>query len=277
MGKAESMMAAYNRLNGVPCAGNKLLLTDILRGEWGFDGSVVTDCNGIKDLFDGHKYVDTVQEAIALAVNAGIDMECGDYFKKYLLEVVQSGKISEKTIDVAVRRLLLSRFRLGLYDPPELVPFNKIPIEVMDGPAHRALARETARQAIILLKNKDNLLPLDKNDIKTVAVIGPTADVCAMGGYTGKNSVVVSPLDGIKNKIDSSKVCYVKGTNVKITLPVIPTEYLMPPNAKDGQHGLLGEYFSNTELSGDPVFSRIDPVIDFNYSRSSPDPQIETC
>jgi beta-glucosidase len=274
-GKAESMMAAYNQLNGVPCAGNKLLLTDVLRGGWGFDGSVVTDCNGIKDLFDGHKYVANVQEAIALALNAGIDMECGDYFKKHLGEVVESGLVSEETINTAVRRLLLSRFRLGLYDPPELVLYNHIPHSVMDGLAHRALARETARQAIILLKNENTLLPLDKSKINSIAVIGPGADVCEMGGYTGKYSLAVSPLDGIKNKIDSSKVRFVKGTDIKITLPVIPGKYLVPPNAKSGEHGLLGEYFNNTDCSGDPVFSRIDSILDFDYSRGSPDTQIQ--
>jgi beta-glucosidase len=274
-GKAESMMAAYNALNGVPCAGNKLLLTDILRDEWGFTGSVVTDCNGIKDLFDGHKYVENVQEAIALALNAGIDMECGDYFKQHLLEVVADGLVSEEIIDQALRRLFLSRFKLGLYDPPELVPYNQIPLTVMDGQAHRALARETARQAIILLKNQDNILPLDKDKISSIAVIGPTADVCLMGGYGGKASIVVSPLEGIVNKFDSSKVRFVKGTDIKITLPIIPTDRLVPPNAKTGEHGLLGEYFNNTDCSGKPVFTRIDPLLDFDYSRGSPDPQIE--
>ena len=270
-GKAESMMAAYNRLNGVPCAGNKMLLTDILRGEWGFDGSVVTDCNGIKDLFEGHKYVANVQDAIALALNAGIDMECGNYFKEHLLKVVESGSVSEKTIDVAVRRLLLSRFRLGLYDPPELVPYNKIPHSVVDCPAHRELARQVAREAIILLKNDNNILPLDKNKINSIAVIGPNADICEMGGYTGKYSIAVSPLDGIKSKIDSTKVHYVKGTDIKITLPIISTDYLIPPNARPGEHGLLGEYFNNTELSGEPVLVRIDPILDFDFSRGSPD------
>ncbi len=268
-------MAAYNRLNGVHCAGNKMLLTDILRGEWGFDGSVVTDCNGIKDLFDGHNYVDNVQEAIALALNSGIDMECGDYFKKYLAEVVDSGMVSEVTINTAVRRLLLSRFRLGLYDPAELVPYNKIPHSIIDGPAHRELARETARQAIVLLKNEHNILPLNKNQIKSIAVIGPDADVCQMGGYTGSYSVAVSPLDGIINKVDSSKVKYVKGTDIKITLPLIPAEYLVPPGASSGEHGLLGEYFNNTDCSGDPVLTRIDSVIDFDYSRGSPGDQIQ--
>ena len=238
-GKAESMMAAYNRLNGVPCTGNKMLLTDILRGEWGFEGSVVTDCNGIKDLFDGHNYVDNVQEAIALAVNSGIDMECGDYFKKYLAEVVESGMVSEETIHTAVRRLMISRFRLGLYDPPELVPFNHIPHSVIDGPAHRQLARETARQAIVLLKNDGNLLPLDRNRIQSIAIIGPGAAVCEMGGYTGSYSVAVSPLDGLRNKVDSCKIHYVKGTDIKITLPVIPAENLVPPMQDPENTGCL--------------------------------------
>ena len=273
-GKAESIMAAYNRLNGIPCQANKMLLTDILREEWGFDGSVVTDCNGLKDLFQGHKYVSNVQEAIAVALNAGIDMECGDYFKQYLLDVVKSGLVAEETIDTAVRRLLLSRFRLGLYDPVEMVPYNQILQSVVDSPEHRDLARQTAREAIILLKNENNLLPLDKTRIHSIAVIGPNADVCQMGGYTGSYSVAVSPLDGIKNKIDSSKVYYVKGTDIKISPPVIPSDYLLPPDAKSGEHGLLGEYFNNTEFSGEPVLVRIDSLIDFNYSKGSPDDNI---
>ena len=280
-GKAQSIMAAYNRLNGVPCAGNRWLLTDVLKSEWGFEGSVVTDSNGLRDFYQGHKYVADVQESIALALNSGIDMECGDEFKKYLLDVVLSGKVSEETIDNAVRRLLLSRFRLGLYDPKELVPYNEIPKSVIDSKKHRALALQTAREAIILLKNArlpgfgNNLLPLDRNQINSIAVIGPNADVCQLGGYSGKYSEIVSPLDGIKNKIDSNKVFYVKGTNIKIELPVIPAEYLVPPNANPGEHGLKGEYFNNTDCSGEPVFSRVDPVIDFDYGRGSPDERIQ--
>ncbi len=274
-GNAQSIMAAYNRLNEVPCQGNKMLLTDILKDEWGFEGSVVTDCNGLRDLFQGHKYVDNVQESIALALNSGIDMECGDEFKKYLLDVVLSGKVSEETINNAVRRLLLSRFRLGLYDPKELVPYTKIPTSVIDSKEHRALARQAAREAIILLKNHEGLLPLDKDKINSIAVIGPNADVCQMGGYTSSYSVAVSPLDGIENKIGNSKVHYVKGTDIKIELPVIPSEYLVPPNAKSGEHGLMGEYFNNTDCSGEPVFTRLDPVIDFDFGRGSPDERIQ--
>lgn len=273
-GKVESIMAAYNRLNGVPCAGNKQLLTDILRNEWGFDGTIVSDCNGIKDLYEGHKYVANVQEAIALALNSGLDLECGDCFKASLAEVVDKGLVSEATIDTAVHRILLSRFRLGLYDPAEMVPYTKIPHSVVDGPENRELARNSAHEAIVLLKNEGNLLPLDKNKVKSVAVIGPNAAVCQMGGYTGAYSKAVSPLEGIINKLDSSKVHYIKGTDIKISLPVIPTEYLVPTDSRSGEHGLRGEYFNNTDYSDDPVLVRIDPIIDFNFGRGAPDPAI---
>ena len=273
-GKVEQIMAAYNRLNGVPCAGNKLLLTDILRNDWGFDGTVVSDCNGIKDLYEGHKYVANVEEAIALALNSGLDLECGDCFKASLAEAVKKGLVSAATIDTAVHRILLSRFRLGLYDPPEMVPYTKIPHTVVDGPENRALARKAAREAIVLLKNENHLLPLNIKEVKSVAVIGPNAAVCQMGGYTGAYSKAVSPIEGIINRLDNAKVHYVKGTDIKISLPVIPNEYLVPPDAKPGEHGLRGEYFNNTDCSGDPVLVRIDPVIDFNFGRGAPDPAI---
>jgi beta-glucosidase len=277
-GKAESIMGAYNRLNEIPCLANKFLLTDVLRDQWGFTGTVVTDCNGIRDLFTegmGHKYVKDVYEAIAAAVNAGIDLECGDEFKKYLSEVVQRGDISEAMIDRAVGRIFLSRFKLGLYDPPERVPYNQIPHSVIGSQKHRDLARQVAREAIILLKNRDNLLPLDKNTINSVAVIGPNADVCNLGGYSNKSAYLVTPLEGIRNKIGGEKVQYVKGTDINITAEVIPAEYLIPPNARPGEHGLLGEYFNNTDCSGEPVFSRVDSVINFNYGGAAPEERIK--
>ncbi len=276
-GNVASIMAAYNRLNGVPCQGNKELLTDILRDQWGFTGYVVTDCEGIQDFYlegKGHKYVATVQEAISVAINAGIDMECGGEFKHYLYQVIESGAISEEAIDRAVRRILLTRFRLGLYDPPEMVPFSKIPHSVIDSKEHRALARKVAQEAIILLKNSEDLLPLDKDQIKSVAVIGPNADVCHVGEYTGITSLLVSPLDGIKNKIGNEKVKFAKGTSVKIECPVIPAEYLFLPD-ETGDNGLLGEYFDNTTCSGDPVFTRVDSVLDFDFGLASPDNRLE--
>ena len=269
-GKVLQIMASYNRLNEVPSIGNKKLLTDILRGEWGYEGNVVSDCNGIRDLYEGHKYVANVQEAIALALNAGMDLECGDCFRDHLAEVVKMGLVSQATIDTAVYRILLPRFKLGLYDPPEMVPYNKIPHSVVDGKENRAVALEAARKTIVMLKNEGHLLPLDKNKIRTVAVIGPVAAVAELGGYTGGYSNAISPLQGIINKLDSTRVHYVKGTDVKITLPVIPSKYLIPAGGNPGEHGLKGEYFSNTDCSGEPVLTRLDTVINFKFGKGAP-------
>ena len=273
-GKVLQIMAAYNRLNGVPCVGNKKLLTDILRGQWGYEGNIVSDCNGIRDLFEGHKYVATVQEAIALAINSGMDIECGDCFRDHLTETVKMGLVSMATIDTAISRIMIPRFKLGLYDPPEMVPFTKISPSVMDSRAHRAVAKEAAQKTSVLLKNEHHLLPLAINKIKSIAVIGPNAAVAQLGGYTGGHSEVISPLQGIKNRLDSNYVYYVKGTDVKITLPLIPNEYLIPAGAKAGEHGLKGEYFNNVDCSGEPVLTRIDPVIDFKFGKSSPIPNL---
>jgi len=269
-GKAQSIMAAYNALNGVPCCCNRWLLTDLLRGEWGFDGSVVSDCNGIVDIYQNHRYAAGVDEAIALAVNAGLDMECGDLFKVHLAQVVQNGMISEATINQAVGRLLLGRFRLGLYDPPEMVPYSKIPMEVVDSPKHRALARETAAKAIVLLKNDGDLLPLNEKAIRTLAVIGPNADTTQLGGYTGRYSYAVSPLQSLIERVGKEKVFYDKGCAIHPTLPVIPSHLLFPPAAKPGEHGLRGEYFNNLTFSGAPVLVTIDTTLDFDWGRKSP-------
>ena len=267
---AMGIMAAYNALNGVPCIANRRLLTDILRGEWGFTGTVVTDCNGIKDLYAGHHWVENAKEAIIAAINAGTDIECGDSFKEYLLWLAQHDLVTEAAIDTAVRRILLSRFMLGLYDPPPQVPYTRIPADVVDGPKHRTLALEAAREAIILLKNEGKLLPLDTQKIHTVAVIGPLADVALLGGYTGKYSHAISPLEGLRNTFGAARVLYEKGTDVKITLPPLPPEMLMPPPETGEGPGLLGEYFADTSFSGKPVFTRIDSVIDFNFGKGSP-------
>jgi beta-glucosidase len=269
-GKVLQIMAAYNRLNEVPCIANKKLLTDILRGEWGYEGNIVSDCNGIRDLYEGHKYVATVQEAIALAINAGMDIECGDCFRDHLSESVKMGLIPMAAIDTAITRILIPRFKLGLYDPQDMVPYTKIPHSVLDSPEHRAVAREAAQKTIVLLKNENQFLPLDLKKTNSIAVIGPIAAVAELGGYTGGHSKAISPLQGIKNKLDSTKVHYVKGTDVKIALPVIPSEYLIPDGGKPGEHGLKGEYFKGVDCSGEPVLTRVDSIIDFKFGKNAP-------
>ena len=173
--KVEAVMGAYNRVNGEPACGSYELLIKILREEWGFEGHVVSDCGAIRDFYTDHKVVETPAQAAALAVNNGCDLNCGRVFE-HLLDAVNQGLLSEEAVDRAVKRLLRARFKLGMFDPEELVPFNWIPYEVNDCAEHRLLAREMARESIVLMKNEGSLLPLDKAKVKNIAVIGPNAD-----------------------------------------------------------------------------------------------------
>ena len=214
-GGAYSVMSAYQRFRGEPCSSNTLLLQDILRDEWGFEGYVVSDCGAIRDIFANHKVVETGEEAAARAVKAGCDLNCGEVYRM-LIDAVEQGLIDEETIDVAVKRLFLARFKLGMFDPPEMVPYAQIPYEVNDCPEHRALALRTARESMVLLKN-DGLLPLDKTRIKTIAVIGPNADSVEvlLGNYNGIPAQPVTPLAGIRKKVEPDiDVLYVKGCNI---------------------------------------------------------------
>ncbi|HEX3025129.1 MAG TPA: glycoside hydrolase family 3 C-terminal domain-containing protein [Chitinophagaceae bacterium] len=210
-GKAYSVMCAYNRLNGEACCGSNHLLTDILRNEWNFKGYVVSDCGAIDDIYQRHKIVETPGEAAALAVKSGCDLECLSTYQ-HLKEAVANKLITEAEIDVALKRLFTARLKLGMFDPPEMVKYTKIPYSVVDNKEHHQLALEAAHKSIVLLKNENNLLPLNKN-IKTVAVIGPDADETSvlLGNYNGTPSDPVSPLRGIREKLIHSKVLYAQG------------------------------------------------------------------
>ncbi|MHA1649089.1 MAG: glycoside hydrolase family 3 C-terminal domain-containing protein [Candidatus Helarchaeota archaeon] len=214
--KAASVMGAYNRLNGIPCCANKFLLQDLLRKEWGFDGYVVSDCGAIMWNRFRHKYFGSIAQSAAWAVKNGCDLNCG-FAYKFLSKAIKWGFITEEEIDRAVIRLMKARFQLGMFDPPEKVPYASIPYDVNNCPAHRQMALQVARESIVLLKNKDGFLPLDKN-IKTIAVIGPNAHSrkVLLGNYNGIPSKSVTPLEGIKAKVSSStKVLYTKGCNVR--------------------------------------------------------------
>jgi len=211
-GKAFSIMGAYNRYNGEACCASRRLLEEILRGEWGFSGYVVSDCGAIDDIWKYHRIVPTIEEASALAVKRGCDLDCG---REYLSlgKAVKQGFISEAEIDRSLKRLFETRFRLGMFDPPEMVPYAQIPYSVNDSPAHRELALKAARESIVLLKNDNHLLPL-KKDLKAIAVIGPNADVVKvlLGNYNGTPSKAVTPLEGIRRKLSpNTKVLYAKG------------------------------------------------------------------
>ena len=197
-GKAYSIMAAYNRFRGKACSGSDTLLTDILRKQWGFSGYVVSDCGAITDIYATHKIVKTPAEAAAIAVKAGCDLECGETYS-HLKEAVEKGYITEKEIDTSVKRLFTARFKLGMFDPQNKVPYNNIPLSVNDSKEHRDLSLTTALQSLVLLKNNNNALPLRK-DLSAIAVFGPNANErdVMYGNYNGFPSKSVTILEGIK-------------------------------------------------------------------------------
>jgi beta-glucosidase len=220
--KAFSIMCAYNRTNKEPCCASKTLLQDILRDNWDFKGYVVSDCGAVYDIFKGHKIVETVAEAAALSVNAGCDLFCNvmkadikmkKRFWKYMNDAIEMKILTEKTIDKSIRRLFMARFKLGMFDPPEIVQYQQIPYEVNDCEEHRQLALKTARESIVLLKNENNFLPL-KRDIKSIAVIGPNADTLSVlvGNYSSIPSRWTTFLNGVKNKVSTeTKITYTIG------------------------------------------------------------------
>lgn len=212
-GKVESVMGAYNRTNGEPCCASPTLLQKILRDEWGFSGHVVSDCGAINDIHAHHKATSTPEESAALAVKNGCDLNCGRVFES-LGNAVKQGLLTEDDIDTALRRLLRTRFKLGMFDPEEDVPYAQIPYEVNDCEEHRQLALRTARESMVLLKNEGGLLPLDSSKIRSIAVIGPNADsrTVLLGNYFGIPSRYVTALEGIRRRVaPGTKVYYAEG------------------------------------------------------------------
>jgi beta-glucosidase len=274
-GKAFSIMGAYNELNGEPCCGNYYLMTDVLREKWGFEGYVVSDCGAIHDMVSGHHFYETGTEAAARGILAGCDLNCGNYYSSYLHKAIDLGLIGEKDLDRALKRVLSARFRLGEFDPPEMVPYSMIPEEKLDCQAHRDLALEAAQKSIVLLKN-EGILPLDKNKIKSIAVIGPNAEECQLGIYSGWPNIRISPLEGIKNKASSYgiKVNYVEGCGVGggLSRP-IEAKYFAKIDAS-GKTGMIGQYFDNMNLEGKPVLTRVDSIINFRWREKPPAPTV---
>jgi len=209
-GKAASIMTAYNRLNGEPCSSSRWLLDELLRGAWGFDGVVVSDCGAIDDIAGGHKVVATRMEAAARALAAGCDLECGGSYRQ-LADAVAAGLVGEQVIDRAAARVLTARFRLGVFDPPSAVVYSDIPPSVVACAEHVALAREAARRSAVLLVN-NGVLPLRRDRRVRVAVIGPNADdmdvLC--GNYHGTPSRALTLLAALREE-PSLEVSHVRG------------------------------------------------------------------
>jgi beta-glucosidase len=214
--KVEAVMGAYNRTNGEPCCGSETLLKKILREEWGFKGHVTSDCWAIRDFHLHHMVTKTAPESAALALNSGCDVNCGNMFPNLLI-AHKEGLVSEEAIDKAVIRLFITRMKLGMFDNPEKVPYTSIPYEKNDCKEHREFALEVSKKSMVLLKNENNLLPLDRNKIKSIAVIGPNADSreALAGNYCGTASRYVTVLEGIHEAVaDDTRVYYAQGCHL---------------------------------------------------------------
>lgn len=258
----ESVMCAYSRLNGESCCGSDYLMNELLRDKLGFDGYIVSDCGSVSDIYDEHHLVDSFTEAAVLAIKSGVDLNCGramtfPYDK--LGEAVRKGMLDESYIDTAAYRLMLARFKLGMFDPPEMVPYSKMPKSAIDSKKNKKVALQMARESIVLLKNENNLLPFDK-DIKKIVVIGPNADAHRMlyGNYNGIPSNPVSVLEGVREKLAKGRVLFSKGCELvaeeDFKTP-IPSKYLLTP---DKQKGLLASYYPNKTFSGRPLHTRVE-------------------
>jgi len=253
-GKAGSVMCAYNAINGEPACANQYLLQDQLRGKWGFQGYVVSDCDAVRDVAANHRYRPSQAQGAAISVIRGMDNECvtftsrfGEPVEKAYIDAIQQGYLPESTLDTALIRLFTARIKLGMFDPPDMVPYTKIDEKELDSAEHRALARRLANESMVLLKN-DGILPL-KPGIGKIAVIGPLADQTRvlLGNYAGRPTHTVSVLDGLKAEFPNAKINYISGIQfLRNDGEPIPDAALTTP---DGKPGLKADY---SESAGRP-------------------------
>lgn len=276
--KVAGVMCAYNAMNSQPCCGNDLLMNDILRKQWRFTGYVTSDCWAIDDFVQYHKTHKTNALASADAVLHGTDVECGNSVYKSLVDAVKSGLISEKQIDVSVKRLFTIRYRLGMFDPKESVKYANVPFSALEAPEHQAHALKMARESIVLLKNEKQLLPLSKS-LKRIAVVGPNADsrMVMLGNYHGVPSRIVSVLDGIRDKVGANtEIVYEPAINYVgenlFKLDNNPSFYSF-----NQKQGIQVSYFNNEKLEGAPVYQATVPEINFVYPKGkTPAPGVQT-
>jgi len=270
--KADSVMCAYNSINGQPACANDFLLKDQLRGKWGFNGYVVSDCGAVRNILDGHKYRKTQPEASAVSLQLGMDNECIDFrakvaddhdYKPYL-EAVRQGFLKESEIDTALVRLFIARIKLGMFDPPEMVPYAKIDEKLLNSAKYRALALKLANESMVLLKN-DGVLPLKTSGIKIV-VVGPLAEQTRvlLGNYNGIPTHTVSILEGLKKEFPGARISFVQGTKFlsKVAEPV-PAALL----STDGKPGAKAVYANRDLTSSDnpkaaPLATRTEVGVD---------------
>jgi beta-glucosidase len=277
-GHAGSVMCSYNRINGMPACANPWLLTTTLRGQWGFQGFVISDCGAIGDLSTGQHYTQDDEHSSAAAINAGMDSSCGwvpdgqrpEY--SHLLEATRDGLVEPAAIDRALRRVLTMRIRLGLLDPPEAVPFSRLGASTIRSDEHRALALKAARESMVLLKDESHFLPLHGSP--TIAVVGPDADLTQAieGNYNAVPLDPVTPLLGLQQRLGAANVHYAQGATLVAELPIVMPYDVLRPDATQSGFGLHGEYFANTKLSGTPALVRTDRHVNFDWDKAEPAP-----
>ncbi len=275
-GKAGSVMCAYNAINGQPACANRYLLQDQLRGKWGFQGYVVSDCDAVRDVAANHRYRPTQAQGAAISVIRGMDNECvtftsrfGEPVDKAYIDAVQQGYLPESDLDTALIRLFTARIRLGMFDPPDMVPYTKIDEKELDSAEHRAEARKLANESMVLLKN-DGLLPL-KPGIRRIAVVGPLADQTRplLGNYAGQPTHIVSILDGLHAEFPNATITFTPGTQfLRANGTEIPDGLLTTP---DGKPGLKADYNEGMrrgpqEGNSKPIMSRTEPNVKLTQS-----------
>jgi beta-glucosidase len=273
-GKAGSVMCAYNAIEGQPACANQYLLQEVLRGSWGFQGYVVSDCGAVLDIFGGHRYRPTQAQSSAISLERGMDNECADFFTKVTddhdykpyIDAVRQGYLSENAIDTALVRLFTARIRLGMFDPPEMDPYSKIDEKELNSEEHRALAHKLADEAMVLLKN-DGTLPL-KPEVRNIAVVGPLADQTRvlLGNYNGTPTHTVSLLEGLKAAFPHAKISFVPGTQfLRSDGNPVPKNLLTTPDGKPGLKAAYSdwegiEFWENAKPK--PIVSRVEPNAD---------------
>jgi beta-glucosidase len=267
---AGSVMCSYNAINGEPGCANQFTLVDQLRNKWAFQGYVVSDCGAVIDIFNGHHFRDTQAKASAISLERGMDNECVDFTTKVnddhdyrpYIDAVQKGYLRESSIDQTLVRLFTARIKLGMFDPPDMVPYTKIDENLLDSAEHRAMARKVANESMVLLKN-DGTLPL-KAEVKSIAVIGPLADQTKvlLGNYNGIPTHTVSVIEGLKAEFPNAKITHVPGTQF-----LHPEGTLLPASmltTADGKPGLKAEYGEGRDFEdkGKTLTERVEPNVD---------------
>lgn len=272
----QSVMCAYNRFREKPCCGSDILLSNILRNQFGFSGYVVSDCGAISDFYNKttHHVVESPSKALGWSLSAGTDLNCEEsraFIEDNFDEAVRKGIINEKDIDVSIKRLFRARFMLGMFDPPELVSFTKIPMSVVGSPEHLNLSLEAAEKSLVLLKNT-GILPL--KNVKKIALIGPNANnpSVLIGNYNGDPINPVTPLKALRERLGSQNVIYTPGCPI---VPEVFTDFRVIGeknlfHTENGKllKGLKAEYFQGTSLTETPKITRTDKTVDFNWEKS---------